>query len=211
LAVDGLTFDGVRSGGMPLIQISDDNLTGRAVSHFRGVKLVNWEDSSRDRAVVNLGGGPRPTPKTPHGTTVYLHDWYGPGEHAEVVSTRSPEFKAAPSRYSADAPLTGDESRVAKTKEIEFPTPPATIDDLPPSTVVTHARREGSHVRLRGTTADNSRVTRVAVNSQPAMSLRDDFAEWEATIELSLNGKLTAIATDAAGNLEQMPHELIVP
>ncbi len=28
LVVDGLTFDGIRSGGMPLIQISDDNPTG---------------------------------------------------------------------------------------------------------------------------------------------------------------------------------------
>ncbi|MBM4004680.1 MAG: hypothetical protein FJ295_15585 [Planctomycetes bacterium] len=75
------------------------------MSHFRGVKLVNWNDSSRDRAVMNLGGGPRPTPKTPHGTTVYFHDWYAPGEHAEIVSTRSPEFKAAPTRYAPDAPL----------------------------------------------------------------------------------------------------------
>src|SRR5436309_3308604 len=36
LAVDGLTFAGVSSGdSMPLIQISDDNPTGKGVSHFR--------------------------------------------------------------------------------------------------------------------------------------------------------------------------------
>ena len=42
LTVDGLTFDGIRSGdGMPLIQISDDNPTGKAVSHFRNVKVID--------------------------------------------------------------------------------------------------------------------------------------------------------------------------
>ena len=51
LAVDGLTFDNCRSGGMPLIQISDDNPTGKAVSHFRNVKTTNWEDSSKERAI----------------------------------------------------------------------------------------------------------------------------------------------------------------
>ena len=63
LIVDGLTFDGCRSGGMPLIQISDDNLTGNAVSHFRNVKTINRNDNSKQKALANLGGGPRPTPR----------------------------------------------------------------------------------------------------------------------------------------------------
>ena len=37
---------------------------------------------------MNLGGGPRPTPKTEKGVPVYLHDWFGPGRHAKVVSTK---------------------------------------------------------------------------------------------------------------------------
>ena len=61
LTVDGLTFDGCRSGGMPLIQISDDNPTGKAETHFRNVKTMNWTDNSKAKALVNLGGGPRPT------------------------------------------------------------------------------------------------------------------------------------------------------
>jgi hypothetical protein len=41
LAVDGLTFDGIRSGSsMPLIQISDDNPTGKAVTHVRNLKVL---------------------------------------------------------------------------------------------------------------------------------------------------------------------------
>ncbi len=106
LAVDGLTFDGCRSGAMPLIQISDDNPTGNAVTHLRNVKTLHWKDNSKAKALVNLGGGPRPTPKTAKGVPVYLHDWYGPGRHALVVSTRSPEFKSAahgvPRRCAAD-------------------------------------------------------------------------------------------------------------
>ena len=49
---------------MPLIQISDDNPTGAAVTHMKNVKTVNWNDSSKSKALVNLGGGPRPQPKT---------------------------------------------------------------------------------------------------------------------------------------------------
>ncbi|HVS36449.1 MAG TPA: G8 domain-containing protein, partial [Gemmataceae bacterium] len=56
LTVDGLTFESERSGDyMPLIQISDDNPTGRAVSHFRNVKVVDWT-GTKHRALVNLGG-----------------------------------------------------------------------------------------------------------------------------------------------------------
>src|SRR5260370_22917549 len=42
LTVDGLTFDGIRSGSyMPLIQISDDNPTGTAATHRRDPELQN--------------------------------------------------------------------------------------------------------------------------------------------------------------------------
>src|SRR5262245_7260746 len=75
LTVDGLTFDNCRSGGMPLIQIGDDNPTGNAVTHFRNVKTANWNDNNKQKALANLGGGPRPQPKTEHGVSIYFHDW----------------------------------------------------------------------------------------------------------------------------------------
>ncbi len=78
LTVDGLTFDGIRSGDeMPLIQISDDNPTGAADSHFRNVRVLNWT-GTKHRALVNLGGGPRPTPTTAKGVPIYIHDYFGP-------------------------------------------------------------------------------------------------------------------------------------
>src|SRR5439155_1596223 len=53
LAVDGLTFAGVHSGDyMPLIQISDDNPTGRGVTHLRNVKTVDWTGSRRRALIV---------------------------------------------------------------------------------------------------------------------------------------------------------------
>ena len=112
LVVDGLTFDGCRSGGMPLIQISDDNPTGVAVTHMRNVKTVNWADNSKARALANLGGGPRPTPKTEKGVPIYFHDWFGAGRHAMVVSIKSGEFRADPGRASVGAEP--DRRRVAR-------------------------------------------------------------------------------------------------
>src|SRR5262249_727573 len=77
--VDGLTFEGVRGypTSIPLIQISDDNPTGKAVSHFRNLK-VNRQDGANRRPVVNTGGGAHVTPRTAQGVPIYLHDYYGP-------------------------------------------------------------------------------------------------------------------------------------
>ncbi len=207
LAVDGLTFDNCRSGGMPLIQISDDNPTGAGVTHFRNVKTTNWKDNSRAKSLVNLGGGPRPQPKTAKGVPVYLHDWFGPGRHALVVSTRSPEFKAEPGKYRPESPLTGDESRVAEVSKVTFPTPLDPVDDLPPTTVITHVERKGAKVLVRGTTADNGEVKKVTVNGRPARAVRANYAEWEIELEVAaVKGELRAHAEDAAGNVERRPH-----
>src|SRR5579885_2731404 len=136
LAVDGLTFAGNHNGYVPLIQISDDNPTGAAESHFRNVKVIDRHDNNR-RALVNRGGGPRPTPKTPTGVPVFLHDWYGPGQDAKVVSTAAKDFGKDGLSYAADAPLTGDESRAARVSGVRFPEPLHAVDDLPPATVIT--------------------------------------------------------------------------
>ena len=214
LAVDGLVFDGIRSGGMPLIQISDDNATGRAESHFRGLKTVNWEQRNRRRreaAIVNLGGGPRPQPKTDKGVPIYLHDYYGPSRSALVVSTRSPEYKADPGRFREDPPLTGDESRVAEVASVDFPEPLAPLDDLPPQTVITHLVPQHSGLLIRGTVGDNGEVKRVVVNGQEA-KLDPVGGQWETRmVATGVNHRITAHSEDAAGNVEQMPHKVKHP
>lgn len=208
LTVDGLTFADIRSyAAMPLIQISDSNGSGRAATYLRNVKTPNW--TGKQRALINRGGGPRPAPKTEHGVPIFVLDWFGPGRHAKVVSTKAPDLKSEALEFHAEAPLTGDESRVAEVANVEFPTLLTPVDDLPPATVITSGRKlDGGMLLVRGTTSDNGAVTRVVINGVAAKSLRDDFAEWEATIPAAL--KLQAHAEDAAGNVEKMPHVVTI-
>jgi hypothetical protein len=212
LTVDGLTFDGCRSGGMPLIQISDDNPTGHAVTHMRNVKAVNWGDGSMQKAVANRGGGPRPTPRSATGVPIYLHDHFGPGRHAEVASIKSGEYKADPKSFHSETPLTGDESRVREVTDIAFPDSPVPVDDLPPTTVIARVIRHGSKVTVRGYCADNGTVSKVTVNGQPAKATGANFSEWEAVLEdaPARELKLEAGAEDAAGNVEKTPMILVV-
>jgi len=203
LVVDGLTFDGCRSGGMPLIQISDDNPTGKAETHMRNVKTVNWADSSKARALANLGGGPRPTPKTEKGVPIYFHDWFGPGRHAMVVSIKSGQFKADEKSFRDEPLLTGNESRVAEVKDVPFPAFRDVVDDLPPSTVITRVVKKDGKLIVRGTTADNGTVKRVLVNGKEANSLAANFAQWEITLDAAT--EVNANAEDAAGNVEKTP------
>ncbi len=210
LTVDGLTFDGVRSGSqMPLIQISDDNPTGKAESHFRNLKVTNWTGDKR-RALVNLGGGPRPTPKTEKGVPIYLHDYFGEGKHAKVVSTKTKELRDDGNQYREEALLTGDESRVAEVSDVAFPKLLDPVDDLPPATVITFAHRlKNGGLLVRGTTSDNGVVKKVLVNGKEAKSVTGTFAEWEIVLR-SDDTKVEAFAEDAAGNVEKRPHVVMV-
>jgi hypothetical protein len=212
LAVDGLTFDGVHSGDyMPLIQISDNNATGAAESHFRNVRLVNWTGSKK-RALVNLGGGPRPTPTTEKGVPIYLHDYFGAGRDAKVMSTKTHEWRDDREHYREEPLLTGDESRMTEVHDVPFPHLLDPVDDLPPATVITHVAAGAGRVVVRGTTSDNGPVKRVLVNGREARALADNFAEWETVLTDTPAGelKLTAHAEDAAGNVEQLPHTVVV-
>jgi hypothetical protein len=214
VTVDGLTFDDVTGYpySIPLIQMSDNNPTGKAVSHFRNLKVLRHDAANR-RPVVNTGGGLHLTPETPKGVPVYLHDYYGPGRHAKVEATNARDYGADGLKYHDEVPLTGHESKVTEVRDIEFPTLLDPVDDYPPVTVITHTRRaEKGTVIVRGTTADNGTVKRVIVNGKEARSVTGNFLEWEVTLEGVPNGKLklAAHAEDAAGNVEQRPHEVIL-
>lgn len=87
------------------------------------------------------------------------------------------------------------------------------IDDLPPTTVITHVRTvgaDGGKLLVRGTTADNGVVTKVLVASQEAKATRANFAEWEITIDRPRSGTIEAHAHDTAGNIEKRGHVLKV-
>lgn len=81
-------------------------------------------------------------------------------------------------------------------------------DDMPPTTVITSAVREGNLVRVRGSVADASDVKRVLVNGREASSTRGSFAEWETVLEAPSGASLDvgAGAEDVHGHVEPRPH-----
>ncbi|MBA4065101.1 MAG: hypothetical protein C0501_15585 [Isosphaera sp.] len=83
------------------------------------------------------------------------------------------------------------------------------VDTLPPQTVITHVLRKGDKLVVRGSCADNGTVKAVTVNGVAARAVGANFAEWEAELPAGTT-KLTAAATDAAGNAEQTAHEVAV-
>jgi hypothetical protein len=89
---------------------------------------------------------------------------------------------------------------------------PKLVDDLPPTTVITHVIRREGKVLVRGTTADNGVVRRVVVNGEEARSVGANFAEWEITLDGVPAGplRLKACAEDAAKNVEPLPHTVTV-
>lgn len=210
VTVDGLTFAGACAN--PLIQISDDNPTGAAVSHFRNVKVVARPEKRAAYTLVNRGVSPRYDPKTTTGVPVYLHDHFGPGRHAKVASTKAKDFLADGRDYREELPLTGNESRVTEVKDVDFPELLDPIDDLPPTTVITRVQMlEGGKLRVTGTTADNGVVKRVLVSGKEARAVVANFAEWEIVLgSLPSDSKLVAFAEDAVGNVEPRAHAVVV-
>jgi hypothetical protein len=148
---------------------------------------------------------------------VYLHDYYGPGRHAKAVWIHSKHYAKDGLKYHEEKPLTGEQfgmaTVVAEVGSVEFPTLLDPVDDLPPTTVITHVGRlAGGKVAVRGTTADNGTVQRVLVNGREAKPVAPNFAEWEITLESLPRGaaKLLAHAEDTAGNVEKRPHVVMV-
>lgn len=207
LTVDGLTFVGHQNSGMPLVQITDDNPTGAAETHLKNVQVLQRQDGNR-RALVNLGGGPRPKPKSSTSVPVFVHDYYGPGRTARVVSMKSGDYKSAgESIFKSDPPLTGDESRVTEVSNVAFPELLHPVDDQPPATVITAIRKVASGWLVSGVCEDNGDVKQVVVNGATATAIRPNFAEWEVTLKrLPDDGQIAAGAADTAGNVEKLGH-----
>lgn len=218
ITVDGLSFRGANRGdGIPNIQMSDNNPSGTAESHFKNVKTPDRKADDR-RALVDRGGGAVVEPKTSTSVPVYLHDYYGPGRHAKIVSTHSKDFDKSDPSYREEKPLTGRDSRVKEVADVSFPQLLDPVDDLPPATAITWplvghtARLEGNDLVVRGVSTDNVKTKQVLVNGVPARNLDFDFHVWEARLTGVKPGPLTitAVAEDAAGNVEQDGHKIVV-
>jgi hypothetical protein len=169
------------------------------------VKLEGW---SGGNGLVGLVGGKWLKPPTDRGSPIYLHDYFGPGRHAKVVSRHAPDLMGDGNDYREVATLTGEESRAAEVSDVEFPTLLHPVDDRPPATVITRVVVEEGKVRVYGTTSDDGSVKRVIVNGRDAAADAANFAQWNVVLEgIDASRKeISAHAEDEAGNVEKLPH-----
>jgi hypothetical protein len=208
LTVDGVTFDYAYGTG-PGIYLSENNPTGKGEAHFRGVRVVKRRSPGWTMTgLFNYRETYADIEQTWTGVPVYFHDYFGPGKTAKVLSVKSREVAAAGDKFREEPGLTSKDTRATLVQDIAFPKLLEPVDDLPPTTVITHVTElAGGKLRVRGTTADNSTVKRVLVNGKGARATAPNFAEWEITLEkLPRAQRLEAYAGDAAGNVEKRPH-----
>jgi hypothetical protein len=210
LTVDGLTLDA--GFGAVAIYLSENNPTGKGESHFRNIRVVRQSGSRWTMTGLFDYRDTYPEfTQTWTGVPTYFHDYYGPGKAAKVLSVKSAEVTAGGESFREESGLTSKLTRVTEVKGVPFPKLLDPVDDLPPATVITHVRKSGAMLVVRGTTADNGTVTKVLVNGQPARALAPNFAEWEAVLPAAGVKEIRAQATDAAGHVEPRPHVVGVP
>ena len=208
--VDGLTIDEFSKSSSyhnPIVQMSDNNLYGKAESHFRNVV---FSATNGRGSLFNRGGQTRGEQFVDQGVPYFLHDYYGPGRHAKIVSTSAKNLLADGNRYREEPPLTGDESVAAEVTNVAWPELLQPVDDLPPATIITATARRGDRVVVTGITHDNGEIVSVTVNNQAAKltTNRAGVADWSIELPAAVADKITAHATDGAGNVEQTRHEV---
>ena len=196
-----------RSGRDPLIQLACTSPKAGTAGHFRN---VSWPGSeSRQGKVVDLGGGPR-NDKLENAVTYFFHGYPAAGEVTKVMSTKFPASASA--EFASVDKFTGKDVRAAKSAAVAFPQLLAPVDDLPPATVITSARKQADgKLLVRGVTQDNGEVAEVTVNGQKAklVSQHAGVADWEITLPAAKD--VSATARDKAGNPERNGHKLLLP
>jgi hypothetical protein len=213
LTVDRLTFE-YNYGTGPGIYLSENNPTGKGESHFRNIRIIKHKGPGWTMTgLFNYRETYADIDQTWTGVPMYFHDYFGPGKAAKVLSIKSQEVAFSKDKFREEPGLTSQSTRATEVKDVPFPQLLNPVDDLPPTTVITHIRKSGTQLVVRGTTADNGTVAKVLVNGRPARALAANFAEWEAVLTPTPGAatQVQAQATDAAGNVEPRPHVVTVP
>ena len=209
ITVDGLKLEHFRNDSQahPLVHMTDNNLSGNAECHFRNVVI---SEVDQRRAIFNRGGSQRVNPFVGRGVPYFIHDYYGAGRHARLVSLLATDLQQDGLTYREEPPLTGDESRVAEVTDLTWPRLLDPVDDLPPATIITALQRTGTALRVSGVTHDNGEIAEVLVNGRPATVVRSvaGVTDWFAEFAEVPGDGFVAGARDAAGNQEQTPHIL---
>jgi hypothetical protein len=211
ITVDGLTFtSGYGNNSTPLVQISDVNMSGDAETHFRNVKVNRPKEFENRWPLINRGVGPRVAPIT-KGVPIYIHDHFGPGRHAKVVSTAAKDLLSDGNEYRSLPTITGNEAKAAEVADVKWPEVLSPVDDLPPATIITSVRQENGTLEVQGVSHDNGKITKITVNGEVAdvLSSSSGVVDWRISLKAPSDGKLIAAATDEAGNTEnQTAHRL---
>jgi RNA polymerase sigma factor (sigma-70 family) len=218
VTVDGLTFEKIFGYGdnNAMINVLDIRAI-EGVAHFRNVKHDDRVQGST-RELLTVTPVLEKPPKAPLDVMpVYLHDHYGQGRHAKAVFVHSKHHANDGLKYREEKLLSGKHYGMAtvfaEVADVKFPKLLDPVDDLPPTTVITHVSKlADGKLRVRGTTADNGTVKKVVVNGHPARQVAANFAEWEVVLTDTGRGEvqLKAHAEDEAGNVEKRPHAVTV-
>jgi hypothetical protein len=219
ISVDGLRIEDITGNDQrhPAVHMTDNNLSGKAECHFRNVVVTPSATKGGQlgrrgtRPAFNRGGTVRVDPVLA-GVPYYLHDYFGPGRHAKVVSTKAADLLRDGNTYRTQAPLTGDESVVAEVKGLAWPRLLDPVDDLPPATVILSMRRQGDRLLVKGVSHDNGVIRCVTVNGQDAKLdvIQAGMVDWTVELPVPLDGRVAAAAVDAAGNRETLAHVVVV-
>src|SRR5439155_14890008 len=175
----------------PVVHMTDNNLSGKAECHFRNVLFPSDPKAGeRGRPVFNRGGTVRVDPIVDKGVPYYIHDHFGPGRHAKIVSTKAADLLKDGNEYRKLSPLTGDESVVAEVKGLAWPQLLNPVDDLPPATIVLSVRRQGDRLLVKGVSHDNGVIRSVTLNGQNAnlVVIQAGLVDWTAELPLPKDG-----------------------
>jgi len=203
---EDLRLENCRVGRDPLIQLTCTSPNPDQAGHFRQLIITN--SLSRGGKVVDLGGGPR-NDKLQNPVAYYFHDRGGEGRVTKVVSAKFSDGMSD-AAYRAVEGFTGKDVRTAEVSNVPFPTLLEPVDDLPPATMITSVQKVRGKLLVSGVSQDNGDINSVMINGSRAQisSSHAGVADWQATISVPPEGKLVARASDRAGNVERVGHEM---
>lgn len=208
-APEGLiTFENVTvdsSGEYPFRIYGKDPRDEDCEIHVRNFKVTNTSEG--------YNGAKSKNPESNPELTLYLHDWFGPGQDAKVIPSN--QSRSDGLSYSAQSPEFNG-VKVAQTS-VAFPANPIQPDDnLPPATVIIYPANEqvfsGSvkQITVLGTCIDASNISSVRVNGKSATPLAENYRQWQVTLTDLSPGEISIVAEgkDEFGNKELTPHKI---
>jgi G8 domain len=203
---DHLILDHCRVGRDPLIQLACTSPRPGQSGHFRNLTI---HDSRSQAQVVDLGGGPR-NDKLENGVTYYFHGYPRSDATTEVVSSHFAQPGDA--GWESVEGFTGRDVRARTVQNVPFPALLDPVDDLPPATIITGAKRNGNRLSVWGVAQDDTAVASVEVNGRKAAirTARDGVVDWTVDLEMPPAGMVTARARDTLGHLEATAHRVFL-